>query len=526
MSEQSQAEVIAFLSGQMDGADGSLPRIVRTHGAVILLGTVDAYKIKRAVRYDYLDFSTLQKRHDMLSRELELNRPAAPSIYRDLIAVTRDADGRLHLGGTGEVVEWVLRMRRFDAADELGQVAARGALDDRTAAALGEVIAHYHANAPTRQDMGGAALIGAILDQVHTAFDDMTDVFGAEQISQYRTATDHAWRSARPQMNARRAAGHIRRCHGDLHLGNIVLTGGVPTLFDALEFNETLGTCDVLYDLAFLLMDLDHKGLRPAANAVLNAYLFHADCADHYAALSLLPLFQSLRAAIRGMVAVQAARAGGEDADDLPQARNYLSEAIAYLAPPPARLIAVGGQSGTGKSVLAAALAPQIGAAPGAVHLRSDMERKAFFGLPPLARLPEAAYTPEVGARIYDIMRSKARRALLAGHSVVMDATWLDGEERMALDRLAGETGAPFNGLWLVAGSAILEARVTARRGDASDADVAVVRKQADHIHTPADWSVIDASGSRADTFRQADRILEHPPRRRHGGLMRPQDQN
>ncbi len=512
MSEQSQAEVIAFLSRQIDVADGSLPETLRTHGAVILLGRVDAYKIKRAVRYDYLDFSSLQKRHDMLSRELELNRPSAPSIYRDLIAVTRDAGGLLHLGGSGEVVEWVLRMYRFDAADELGQVAARGALDDRTAAALGKMIAQYHAEAPTRPDMDGAALIAAILDELHTAFADMTDVFGEKQIERYRTATDHAWRRAQPQLNARGAAGHIRRCHGDLHLGNIVLTGGVPTLFDALEFDETLGTCDVLYDLAFLLMDLDHKGLRPSANVVLNAYLFHADCADHYAALSLLPLFQSLRAAIRAMVAVQADRAGGEVADHLPQARDYLSEALAYLAPPPPRLIAIGGQSGTGKSVLAAALAPRIGAAPGAVHLRSDVERKTLFGLAPLARLPESAYTPEVGARVHDIMRTKARMALSAGHSVVMDATWLDRAARGTLDRLAEETGAPFTGIWLAAAGTILEARVTARRGDASDADASVVRKQAANLIIPANWAVIDASGSRADTLRRAVRTLDQQP--------------
>jgi aminoglycoside phosphotransferase family enzyme/predicted kinase len=505
MSQQSQAEVIAFLSREMGIADGAVPQTVRTHGATLLLGRMDAYKVKREVRYDYLDFSTLQKRHDMLLRELVLNRPAAPSIYRDLIAVTRDAAGQLHLGGAGETAEWVLRMHRFDAADELGQVALRGALDDRTAAMLGEVIARYHAKAPVA-DMRGSGLMAGILDELNTAFAGMTDVFGAGPVSQYRTGTDHAWRSAQTQLNARGAAGHIRRCHGDLHLGNIVLVDGVPTLFDALEFSETLGTCDVLYDLAFLLMDLDHKGLRAPANIVLNAYLFHAGCADHCAALSLLPLFQSLRAAIRAMVAVQAARQGGGDKPH--EARKYLTDALAYLNPPAPRLIAVGGQSGTGKSVLAAALAPQIGAAPGAVHLRSDLERKAFFGLPPLARLPKSAYTPQVGARIYDIMHGKARMALSAGHSVVMDATWLAQDERKTLDGLARQTGAALTGFWLTADSATLEARINARRNDASDADVTVVRRQAERLNPPATWTQIDASGSRADTLRQAAKAL------------------
>lgn len=509
MSEQSQAEVIAFLSRQLETADHACPRCVRTHGATLLLGSADAYKLKRAVRYDYLDFSTLQKRHDMLLRELELNQPAAPSIYRDLISVTRDAGGELQLGGAGETVEWVLRMSRFDAADELGQVAARGALDDQTAAKLGAVIAQYHANAPINTQAPGAELIAAILDELNTAFATMTEVFGTDPVAQYRTATDHAWRSVQAQLNARGVSGHIRRCHGDLHLGNIVLVDGVPTLFDALEFDEILGTCDVLYDLAFLLMDLGHIGLTACANTVLNAYLLHATDSDHYAALSLLPLFQSLRAAIRAMVAVQAARAGCEGDDHPEQARTYLSEALTYLEPPAPRLIAVGGASGTGKSVLAAQLAPLVGAAPGAVHLRSDVERKAFFDLPPLARLPQSAYTPEISAQIYDIMRSKARTVLAAGHSAVVDATWLSAAERATLDRLAQDTGAAFTGLWLTADRPTLEARVSARKNDASDAGTAVVRRQTEQMTPATGWAQIDASGSRNDTLRQAIHALK-----------------
>ncbi|WP_113912418.1 AAA family ATPase [Roseovarius dicentrarchi] len=509
MANDAQAEVIAFLSRQMEVADRAAPQIVRTHGAVLLLGRRDAWKIKRAVRYAYLDFSTATKRHDMLLRELELNRPAAPSIYRDLVAVTRDAGGQLHMGGTGAPAEWVLRMRRFDTADELVQIAARGALDADIAADLGKVIAQYHAAAPVRSQVQGADLIGALLDQLNTAFADMTDVFGTDAVDHYRSAADHAWRGVRAQLNARGAAGHVRRCHGDLHLGNIVMQDGVPTLFDALEFDETLGTSDVLYDLAFLLMDLAHNGQMAAANAVLNAYLFHAGDADHYAALSLLPLFQSLRAAIRAMVAVQAERAGGNGG--VQAARDYLARAQGYLSPPPARLIAVGGRSGTGKSVLAAAIAPHIGAAPGAVHLRSDLERKALFGAAPLAPLPASAYTEDVSARVYDTMLGKARMALLAGHGAIVDATWLDKDARAALDSPA--PSAPFTGLWLAADTATLEARVTARQGDASDADAAVLRRQTDRQGAPKNWLRIDATGSRADTFAQALCALGVPRR-------------
>ncbi len=511
MTDMSQAEIIAFLS---DGANlrGHAPvKVIRTHGAIVFLSGKDAYKIKRDVRYDYLDFSTLQKRRAMLLRELELNAVTAPSIYRDVIAVTRDAAGRLRLGGEGEVVEWVLRMRRFEAADELDKVAGRGALDDAVADALGTVVARYHAQTASRVDLSGSGLIGAVLEQLNTAFAKMTPDLGADLVSRFRSTADRVFHRAVPILETRANEGHVRRCHGDLHLRNIVLIDGTPMLFDALEFDETLGTCDVLYDLAFLLMDLRHEGLYRAAGRVLNSYLFHANDMAPYAGLALLPLFQSLRAGVRAMVAVQAARLDPNDDRLLPGARAYLREALAYLDPAPARLIAIGGRSGTGKTVLAASLAHQIGAPPGAVHLRSDLERKALCGVSPLTRLPESAYDPEVSARVHDAMRTRARVILSAGHSVILDATWLNRDERARLPDLARDAGAGFTGIWLRADTAVLERRVSTRIGDASDADASVVRRQVDPADDPASWLQIDASGDKDTTCTQAQRLLSDP---------------
>lgn len=508
MKERPQEEVIEFLSDETNLPDSGPVEAICTHGAMVFLSGKYAYKIKRDVRYDYLDFSTLQKRHEMLLRELYLNAPAAPSIYRDVLAVTRDTVGRLHLGGTGEVVEWVLRMRRFDAADELGQVAKRGALDDRMAATLGESIAQYHVRAKPSTDISGSDLIGAILDQVNSAFATMTDDLGVDDVAQYRAATDHVFATVTTKLNARGQNGHVRRCHGDLHLGNIVVIDGVPTPFDALEFDETLGTCDVLYDLAFLLMDLQHNGLKRAANIVLNSYLLQARSTDHYACLSLLPLFQSVRAAIRAMVAVQAARLDPKATQLSGNARGYLSEALSYLDPAPAQLIAIGGLSGTGKTVLAASLAPGIGAAPGAIHLRSDLERKALFGVSALTRLPGSAYGPDVTARVYGSLREKAHSILSGGHAVILDATWQTEEERATLPALARNAGVQFTGFWLTANTGVLENRVSARRGDASDADTAVVRAQSERVNIPVSWTQIDASGSLGQTFSQVQAVL------------------
>ena len=504
MHKNSQSEAITFLSNRKNLPGHKTVETIQTHGALIFLSGAFAYKIKRDVKYDYLDFSTLRKRHKMLLRELELNAPTAPSIYRDVIAVTRNPSGQLQLGGDGDVVEWVLRMHRFDTADELDKVAARGALDDPLAMELGKVIARYHAQNKVITDKSGADLIRAILDELNDAFATMTDHFDHKQIDHFRTASNSAFRRTLADLNMRSAAGHIRRCHGDLHLRNIALIDGEPTPFDALEFDETLGTSDVLYDLAFLLMDLKHAGLARAANITFNSYLFHAASGDHYTALSLLPLYQSIRAAILAMVIVQTAGFNPDDETLLPDARKYLAEANAYLAPAPAQLIAIGGVSGTGKTLLATSLSPQIGTSPGALHLRSDLERKALFGVSPLTPLPSLAYRPGINKQVYDAMYQKARAALKVGHSVVMDATWLSKNNRNALGDLGRQTESRFTGLWLSADTSVLEARVSARRNDASDADATVVRKQVETLNAPTNWHVIDAAKDPSHTLAQA----------------------
>jgi predicted kinase len=268
----------------------------------------------------------------------------------------------------------------------------------------------------------------------------------------------------------------------------------------------------VLYDLAFLLMDLLHRDLPEAANAALASYLFHADTPDHLDALALLPLFLALRAAIRAMVSVQAGRlSDGDRSDRTAEARAYLKEARAHLTPPPPRLIALGGLSGTGKTTLAGRLAPHVGPAPGAIHLRSDLERKALFDVDPLTPLPDTAYTPEVSARVYDRLLDKARRILSAGHSVIVDAVFAQEGDRRRLDDLTQASGARLTGLWLTVDAETMIKRVEARQGDASDADAAVVRRQLAQSNPAPDWAQVDASGTPEATLTRALRRLDAP---------------
>lgn len=255
-----QEDVIAFLSSSGAHPGGGPVDVVQTHGALIFLAGDVALKIKRAVRYDYMDLSTLELREAMLHRELELNKPVAPKIYHDVVPVTRAADGSLALKGKGDPVEWVLRMWRFPAKDELSVVADAGGIDDGLANDLGKAVFSYHSQTPQRC-RDGAGLIRNILDELDRVFADMKAPLGAELIDQFHRESRAVLARAAPFLQERTNAGHVRRCHGDLHLRNLVLLDGKPVPFDALEFDEELGTCDVLYDLAFLIMDLQHRHL-------------------------------------------------------------------------------------------------------------------------------------------------------------------------------------------------------------------------------------------------------------------------
>ena len=485
---EDQSEVIACLADPATHSGAQVERI-DTHSAHVFLAGDTAWKMKRAVKYDYLDFSTLAKRKAILDRELSLNAPAAPSIYRRVVPVTREPGGALALGGAGAPVEYALEMRRFPAGAQLDRMAEAGRLDDTLARDLGHAVASYH-HAAERRPEDGADLIREILEELARVFAGMHMDLGREAIDAFDKTASRLHARLAPLLTRRAARGHVRRCHSDLHLANLVLIEGRPVPFDALEFDERLGTCDTGYDLAFLLMDLDHRGLTRQANLCLNAWLART---RDFEALAPLPLFLAVRAAIRAMVGVQTARATGGAVP--PEAREFLALATGYLNPDPPELVAVGGLSGTGKTTVARLLAPRLPPVPGAVHLRSDEIRKTLLGADPLTRLPPEAYRAETTAAVYDRLLSDARACLAAGHSVILDATFLAPEERRAARALALGQGCAATFVWLSAPPETLLARVAARRGDASDADAEVVRAQLSRDPGPMDWTRIDAGG-------------------------------
>ena len=398
--------------------------------------------------------------------------------------------------GTGRAVEWLLEMQRFDQAALLDRIAARGALDGATIDALAEAIAGFHDQAEKRPERGGYAAMRHVVDGNAEDLAGLAGTaFAATAVEALNERTRAELERRRELLEERRRAGKVRHCHGDLHLGNIVLRDGRPVLFDCLEFDPGLAAIDTFYDVAFTLMDLCHRGLRPLAQRLLNGYL---DATWDDAGLALLPLFLSCRAAIRAKV--QGLAAEREDdaqarAREIAAARAYLALAAGFLAPEPPWLVAVGGVSGTGKSTLGRRLAPALGAAPGAVLLRSDVVRKRLCGVRPTERLGPEAYDERVSRRVYDALAARAVEILAAGHAAIVDAVFLDPKERARVKRVAAERGVRFDGLWLAAPAAVLAERVAARRGDASDATEAVLQGQLAADPGPLAWRVLDCAG-------------------------------
>src|SRR5260370_14046234 len=415
---EDQRDVVAFLRDPSSYGPGvDRVEVSETHASLLFIADERVFKLKRAVAYPYLDFWTADLRRRACEAELVLNRRTAPALYEEVRGLFRGADGAVSFAPNGEALDWVVVMRRFDQALLFDALAETGALDRHIMDQLADHIAQFHASAERHFDHGGAAEMAGLADvQYRCLAAPNCAGFSRDQVHVILEKWRRHLKVTAELLDRRRAAGKVRHCHGDLHLRNICLRDGKPTLFDCLQFDEALASIDVLYDLAFLLMDLEHHGLGHFANRVFNRYL---DRSEEDGGLAAMPFFLSLRAAIRAHVTAtaleHAARAAAR-AKMACDARRYLGLAERFLEPQPRRLVAIGGLSGAGKSTLAAGLTPALGLRPGARVLRSDVTRKLLLGVDPEERLPATVYTREASARVYDPLSRKASVGLAAGY--------------------------------------------------------------------------------------------------------------
>ncbi|WP_117192548.1 bifunctional aminoglycoside phosphotransferase/ATP-binding protein [Rhizobium terrae] len=493
MMTEEQDGTIAFLADPATHGGLEPINIIHTHISVIVLVGDRAFKMKKALKLPYVDFSTATIREEACRKEVSFNRETAPGLYLGVRRITRSAGGALEFEGDGPLVDAVVEMTRFEQEQLFDRMAVAGRLTPALMTEAARMIAEYHGKAPVVAAGGGADNIAAVLD-INDAGFATSSVFAPETIAALGARFRSVLRRHAPLLDRRAEGGRVRCCHGDLHLRNICLLNGKPCLFDCIEFSAQIATIDVLYDLAFLLMDLWHRGFPEFANLVMNRYLDETGDEEGFC---LLPFFMAVRAAVRAHVTATQAEEPGQDLDRLSgEAKSYFDLAQALLGDSAPLLVAIGGLSGSGKSTVADCLAPRIGAAPGARMVESDRIRKALHGVPAETRLPVTAYSPEVSAKVYQEMVRRAETILAQGGSVVADAVFDDPAKRHLIENAAAGAGnvPEFLGIWLDADPALLMQRVRRRVGGPSDANADVLAGQLARNPTDVAWRHVDAS--------------------------------
>ena len=458
-------------------------QVIETHISWVILTGPYAYKMKKPVDFGFLDFTELSARKHFCEEELRLNQRMAPDLYLRVIPVTGSIDAPV-IDGDGEPIDYLLQMREFPQTQLLGDVQARGELTDTHIDALARQIADFHLHTP--QVFAGHPLnsADAIVAPMRQNFEQirplLTDKADLQQLDALMDWTETSIARLRSRLEQRCQQGFIRECHGDLHLGNAALIDGRVVLFDCIEFNEPFRLIDIASDAAFLAMDLEDRGLKCQARRFINGWLEHT---GDYAALELLNLYKAYRALVRAKVSLFRLHQEQDPVQRrvvLRQYRSYANLAESYSAIPSRFLAITHGVSAVGKSQVALRLVEALGA----IRLRSDVERKRLHGGQPdtlTNELDSGIYSNNASETTYQHLHALAERALSAGFSVVIDATYLKRPQRQAAWQVAESTGVPFIIVSCEAPAAVIEQWLGQRQadgGDPSDATMAVVQAQ------------------------------------------------
>ena len=460
-------------------------RMAETHISWVLLTGAYAYKVKKPLKLSFLDYSTLERRRSFCAEEVRLNRRYAPDLYLAVVPIGGTAS-QPRVDAGGQPLEYAVKMRQFDASDELGALLAARAVADSEMSALGELIARFHsaaAHAPADRDFGSAETVQRVtLDNFPEVRRLPESAAWIDELRILETWVDASHAHGRRQIGLRRERGWVRECHGDLHCGNVVRWAGRMTPFDGIEFDPALRFIDVVNDLAFLTMDLSSRGRDDLRHAVLQGW---CEQLGDFDGLSLMPYFEVYRALVRAKVAslraMQEPPGTPSRAADCAAAASYLAWARRRTRRAPPVLLLTCGLSGSGKTWLARSLATALPA----LHLRSDVERKRLAGLGPLDASRSAPgggiYTLDFNERTYARLHDCAAAALRGGEDVIVDAAFLRRAERGRLLGLARALEIPCAILHCSAPAQVLRERVGERAAagqDASEAGLGVLERQ------------------------------------------------
>lgn len=491
LSLAGQSRLVQALRTALQAAAGQPCLLLETHISYVLVCGARAFKLKKALKNAFLDQSTLVRRQHACQEELRLNGRLARSLYLGVVAVTGTADQPM-LDGTGPVLDWAVQMRAFDQADLWDQMAKRHALGAAQVDELARVLVPFHATAAVAPPQGHLGSPLQVRAQLLGSLDEIDRLAPGPaqrtQVQKLRTWEAHAFAALAPVFTQRLAQARVREGHGDLHLGNVTVVDGVTTVFDGIEFNDDFRWIDVMSDLAFMAMDLHAHGLPALAHRFVNAYLEHS---GDYEGLRVFTYYSVHRALVRAKVeclrSAQLAQAPAADAarPHAAAADHYLGMALQFMAPPRPALLLTHGFSGSGKTSLTQSLVE----ASGAVRIRADVERKRLAGQP--ARQPGVAraakplfaglYTPAQTATTYARLLQLAEPVLAGGHHAILDATFLQRQQRDAARAWAAARGWPCRLLHFDADVDVLRQRLRQRQAqglDASDADETVLDAQ------------------------------------------------
>tara|TARA_R110002096_G_scaffold5863_20_gene27067 strand:+ start:6017 stop:7540 length:1524 start_codon:yes stop_codon:yes gene_type:complete len=456
-------------------------RLIETHISWVFLTGEYAYKLKKPLDFGFLDFTTLARREFYCREELRCNRRFAPDLYLDCVPVNRAADGRVRIGGSGETIEWAVKMREFDVDEQADHVLERGELEApllrRFAARLTRIYAAAPAPRAMADELGAAHIAAPVTDNFRELERLRSDPDERAALARIRTWSANRHALLRDVFDARARDGYVRECHGDLHLANLVRRGDDIIAFDCIEFSEALRTIDPVCDIAFLFMDCAVRGRDDLAYAFLDAYL---DASADYDGAALLRYYAVYRSLVRAKIAALRLEqcADPHSAESL---ATHLAWADRATEARGVALVLMCGVSGSGKSWLAERLAPALPA----IRLRSDVARDA---LSPPAGESGARYSPAQRERVYTRLGDCARPILAGGDTVIVDATFADRATRARFAGLARAAGAACVVVYCTAARATLEERITRRERegrDPSEATVAVLQQQLAHFEPP-----------------------------------------